>query len=377
MKKFFSSMEERFVFPIGRRTWQILALIALLGLAAFIFWFLFNATPTGRDSVKITTSEVVENKIDTTMVVEEVKAQEPCTKAEYTKILDSLKLDLPASEWNKLGDSTEPYSTYLFDENGNYVFDEFGQYQIVNKRGFVVNQQAIPNQLDMIFKRRDYDTTNICNRTEILKSLHFLNGITESEYLSKEGIFIYCNILSENREISYPLLSKSIDLKNQIDGKSVLVKSTDDLESCLKYINYVSSNNVSDEQIQACLKLINAHRKLNNGVYSQKKYFDIAETVFESKLAVDELKNALTNFEDDIEYYDKNDFKKSLSRYLRLYGDKLSIAEMKKTQKEFEKSKNREFSKLAMLICFASIISIATILLLYSIQQLLKDKNKS
>jgi len=377
MKKFFNSMEERFVFPIGRRTWQIIAMVALLGLAAFIIWFLFNLTPTGRDNVKISKSEVVENKIDTAVAVETVIVKESCTKTEFDQLYDSLKKDLPNSEWNKLGDSSEPMNVYLQDDLGNYVYDEYGNMQIVAKRNYIKNEQAIPNIIDMLFNKRGYDTTNICNRIEILKSLHLLNGITQSEYLSKEGIFYYCNILSENREIDYLLISKSIDLKNQIDGKSVLVKSTDDLESCLKYINYVSSNNVSDEQIQACLKLINAHRKLNNGVYSQKKYFDIAEIVFESRLSIDELKNALTGFESDIEYYDKNDLKKSLSRYLRLYGDKLSIAEMKKTQKEFEKSKNREFSKLAMLICFASIISIATILLLYSIQQLLKEHTKS
>ena len=370
-------MEERFVFPIGRRTWQILALLALLGLATFIVWFLLNATPTGRDKVKITTTEVVENKIDTAVVVEEVKTQDACTKAQYGQHLDSLKHDLPNSEWVNLGDSTEAFNAYLQDENGNYLYDEYGNYQMVMRKNFVANDKAIPNVIEMLFNKRDCDTNNICKRIEILKSLHLLNGITESDYLSKEGFFIYAYTLEENRGIDFVILKKSIDLKNQIDEKTDFIKNTEDVEALWKYVNYISANNVSDEQISTCLKLINAHRKLSNVVYNKKKYFDIAEIIFESKITIDEIKIALNDFESDIEYYDKNDLKKSLSRYLRLYADKLSIAEIKKTQKEFEKSKNRELSKLAVLICFASIISIATILLLYSIQQLLKEQNKS
>ena len=288
-----------------------------------------------------------------------------------------MKRDLPNSEWVKLGDSSEPYVFYLQDEIGNYLYDETGNYQVVMRRNFVINEQAIPNILEMIFNKRSYDTTNICNRIEILKSLRLLNGITQGEYLSKEGIFNFSYFLSENRDVDYTILKKSIDLKNQIDGKAVFIKGTDDVEALLKYVNYINSNNISDEQIEACLKLINTHRKINSVVYNQKKYFEIAEMVFESKLSIDELKNALNGFESDIEYYDKNDLKKSLSRYLRLYADKLTIAELKKSQKEMEKAKSREFSKIAMLICFASIISIATILLLYSIRQLLKDHTKS
>lgn len=370
-------MEERFVFPIGRRTWQILALFALLGLAAYTIWFLINATPTGRDNVKISTSEVVENKIDTAVVVEEVKTQDACTKAQYGQLLDSLKHDLPNSEWVNLGDSSEAFSENLQDENGNWLFDEYGNYQMVMRKNFVANDKAIPNVIEMLFNKRDCDTNNICKRIEILKSLHLLNGITERDYLTTEGFFIYAYTLADNRDIDFVILKKSIDLKNQIDEKADFIKNTDDVEALWKYVNYISANNISDEQISTCLKLINAHRKLSSVVYNQKKYFDIAEIVFESKLNIEELKNALTGFESDIEYYDKNDLQKSLSRYLRLYADKLSIAEIKKTQKEFEKSKNRELSKLAMLICFASIISIATILLLYSIQQLLKDHTKA
>jgi hypothetical protein len=49
IRAFLDSMEERFVFPIGRRTFQINALIGLTVLGLSIIWLIFNSTPTGRD----------------------------------------------------------------------------------------------------------------------------------------------------------------------------------------------------------------------------------------------------------------------------------------------------------------------------------------
>ena len=52
MKKFFNSMEERFVFPIGRRSWQVLSLLGLIVLA-----------------LSVTKAEVIVDKVDTTATV--------------------------------------------------------------------------------------------------------------------------------------------------------------------------------------------------------------------------------------------------------------------------------------------------------------------
>ena len=76
MKKFFNSMEEKFVFPISRRTWQICALMALVGLSAFIVWFLINSFPASKDKVVVKKTEVVENRIDTTTNVADTKEVE-------------------------------------------------------------------------------------------------------------------------------------------------------------------------------------------------------------------------------------------------------------------------------------------------------------
>jgi hypothetical protein len=366
-------MEEKFVFPIGRRTWQILALIALLGLAAYIIWFAINSTPTSRDNVKVSRNEVINNQIDTVSTVKVVNEPTACEPKDYKTYEDSLKKDLPMGEWMKLGDSSEPFNDYYIDENGNYVIDEYGNYVFVQKRNFYPNPAAIPNILENVFSSRGLDTSQICERIEILKILHLLNGFTQIDYLNKEAFSSYAALISNSREINMNLISKSAELNERIDGNKLLVQNKESLIQFIKYIEYVNRKNITDEQIEICISLLDQHRKLSSPLFKKKNYFDLAEIVFECNIPTKELSVAISDFKGDLEYYDKNDLKKSLKRYLNLYEDKLSMAEMNKTSKVIKKASNRSFSLLAMGVCFASIISIATILLLYSIQQLLRD----
>ena len=178
MKKFFNNMEERFVFPIGRRSWQVLSLIGLVVLALSILYFLMNSTPTSRDSVNVSKSEVIENKVDTASAV--VSTPTTCPQEEYKNWVDTLKKDLPNAEWTNLGDSSEPYNDYAKDEYGNYIQTEYGDYVMVQKRDFNKNPLAIPNVLDDIFTKRGYDSSMICEKVEFMKMLHFLNKKTET-----------------------------------------------------------------------------------------------------------------------------------------------------------------------------------------------------
>jgi len=373
MKKFFNSIEDRFVFPIGRRTWQIIALLALIGMAVFITWFLINSTPTSRDSVSVSKSEVVENKIEPTPTVTVEKSVEPCSKEDVNQYIDSLKIDMPNSEWIKLGDSSELFDVYLTDEYNNYIYDEEGNYQIFQKRNFQSNPEAIPNILNDLFSSKGLDTTELCKRLQILKCLHVLNKNTNSEFLTKEAFRIYCNILGRSNNFQYDIYEKSFSLQYEIDANNNKIVNTNDIEKIWEYINYISEKNVSDDEINICLDLINSHRGLSESKYDKKRYFEIAKIIFESDIKNEELKNAIKEFKEDIEYYDQNDLKKSIRRYLKLYEEKISNAENEKAQKESKKAQNRIFSLMAIAITFGSIISIATILLLYSIRQLLKE----
>lgn len=371
MKKFFNNMEERFVFPIGRRSWQVLSLIGLVVLALSILYFLLNATPTSRDSVNVSKSEVIENKVDTTTSV--VTTPTTCPQEEYNNWVDTLKKDLPNSEWTKLGDSTEPYNDYARDEYGNYIQDEYGDYVMILKRGFNKNPYAIPNVLEDIFNKRGYDSTMICEKVEFIKMLHFLNKKTESTYLVKEGFFNFAYGINELPSASLSKLEDAFDLRKAILLSDKIIKDKDEQYDAWQYISYVVTNSVTDQQIEIAISTIKEHAALKDKTYPSAKYFDIAKLVFDSNLGIDDLSNAVKGFNEDIGYYDKNDLYKSFKRYLKLYSEKVEIAEEKKSLRTMEKALNRVKSLTFAGGAFLSIVAIASILLLFSIQSLLKN----
>lgn len=371
MKKFFNNMEERFVFPIGRRSWQVLSLIGLVVLALSILYFLLNATPTSRDSVNVSKSEVIENKVDTTTSV--VTTPTTCPQEEYNNWVDTLKKDLPNSEWTKLGDSTEPYNDYARDEYGNYIQDEYGDYVMILKRGFNKNPYAIPNVLEDIFIKRGYDSTMICEKVEFVKMLHFLNKKTESTYLVKEGFFNFAYGINELPSASLSKLEDAFDLRKAILLSDKIIKDKDEQYDAWQYISYVVTNSVTDQQIEIAISTIKEHAALKDKTYPSAKYFDIAKLVFDSNLGIDDLSNAVKGFNEDIGYYDKNDLYKSFKRYLKLYSEKVEIAEEKKSLRTMEKALNRVKSLTFAGGAFLSIVAIASILLLFSIQSLLKN----
>lgn len=371
MKKFFNNMEERFVFPIGRRSWQVLSLIGLVVLALSILYFLLNATPTSRDAVNVSKSEVIENKVDTTSAV--VATPTSCPKEEYNNWVDTLKKDLPNSEWTKLGDSTEPYNDYAKDEYDNYIQDEYGDYVMVQKRGFNKNPYAIPNVLEDIFNKRGYDSSMICEKVEFIKMLHFLNKKTETAYLVKEGFFNFAYGMNELPSASLSKLEDAFDLRKAILLSDKIIKDKDEQYDAWQYISYIVTNSVTDQQIEIAISTIKEHAALKDKTYPSTKYFDIAKLVFDSNLGADDLSNAVKGFNEDISYYDKNDLYKSFKRYLKLYSEKVEMAEEKKSLRTMEKALNRVKSLTFAGGAFLSIVAIASILLLFSIQSLLKN----
>lgn len=371
MKKFFNNMEERFVFPIGRRSWQVLSLIGLVVLALSILYFLLNATPTSRDSVNVSKSEVIENKVDTSITV--VNSPSKCPQEDYNSWVDTLKKDLPNSEWLKLGDSSEPYSDYAKDEYGNYIQDEYGDYAMYEKRNFNKNPLAIPNVLEDLFTKRGYDSSMICEKVEFIKMLHFLNKKVEKNYLVKEGFFAFAYGINELPSVSLSKLEDAFELRKAILLSDKIIKDKEELYDAWQYISYIVTNSVSDQQIDIAISTIKEHAALKDKTYPASKYFDIAKLVFDSNLGIDDLSTAVRDFNEDLAYYDKNDLYKSFKRYLKLYNEKVEMAEEKKSLKTMEKALNRVKSLTFAGGAFLSIVAIASILLLFSIQSLLKS----
>lgn len=361
MKKFFSSMEERFVFPIGRRTWQILSLIALVALFLSIVYFLFNSTPTGRDSISVSKNEVVENKIDTTSSTP--APVETCKVEEYLAFVDTLKKDLPNSEWNKLGDSSDPYEAYVLDEVGNYV--------AVQKRDYIKNEMAIPNILSEIFNRKGLDSSDDCARIEILKTLHALNKLHNQSYLTEKGFFYNAEVVAKN-EVKVTTVEQAINLFNTVENKNPNITDDNSFSATLRYLFYVIQNKPSSEKLGFVKSVLLEHRQLKDAKYPKADYFDLAEVIFESDLSDTDLKPAIDDFKEDLAFYDQNNLKSSLKRYLKIYEEKLERAASEQARRMAEKEAKRGMSLMSAGGAFLSIVLIATILLLFSIQSLLK-----
>ena len=372
MKKFFNSMEERFVFPIGRRSWQILSLLGLILLTLSILYFVVNSTPTSRESVSVSKAEVIGDKVDTTATVVETTPA-TCSDQDYKNWLDTLKKDLTNSEWVNLGDSTEPYTEYAKDEYGSYIQDSEGNFLTYQKRDFKPNTAAIPNVLELIYNSKGLDSSSFCEKIEVIKLLHFLNQKTEKNYLEKEGVFYYASGISELPAANMIILEKSFTLKTAIELSDKKISNLEELNEAWRYIRYLSTNSVSDKHVDIAITTIKAHSELKKKEYPSNKYFDIAELIFNSNLKIEDLSNAIEDFNEEISFYDSNDLYKSLRKFLKLYEEKVERAEAKKEMKSIQKSLHRTQSLTYAAGAFLAIVAIASILLLFSIQSLLKN----
>jgi hypothetical protein len=373
IKKFFNSLEESFVFPVSRRTWQIMSLLAIVLLVFSIIYFTINSTPTKRDDVVVSKEEVTQNKVDTT--VRSKTKVDVCSKLDLLSYTDSLRRISPKNEWINLGDSSEPMTEYFIDEYGNYVIDENNNYVTIKKRFFEANENAVPNMIEIIYSQRGLDTSEICSRLDVLKTLYILSQNTTSEYLQSSALMLYTRLLSQRNSVNEALVKRAFIFRGKIEGVSGKISDNNILEQFLYYLEYLSVNDIDDEKISIATELVSSHKKMTNkSKLTNAEYFNLAEIIFEANLSNEDLSQAIPEFQEELAFYDKNGLSKSLTRYLRIYQEKVAIAESDKQKREMEKSINKSKSINYAMYAFISIVGIATVLLLFSIQSILKNK---
>jgi hypothetical protein len=373
IKKFFNSLEESFVFPVSRRTWQIMSLLAIVLLVFSIIYFTINSTPTKRDDVVVSKEEVTQNKVDTT--VRSKTKVDVCSKLDLLSYTDSLRRISPKNEWINLGDSSEPMTEYFIDEYGNYVIDENNNYVTIKKRFFEANENAVPNMIEIIYSQRGLDTSEICSRLDVLKTLYILSQNTTSEYLQSSALMLYTRLLSQRNSVNEALVKRAFIFRGKIEGVSGKISDNNILEQFLYYLEYLSVNDIDDEKISIATELVSSHKKMTNkSKLTNAEYFNLAEIIFEANLSNEDLSQAIPEFQEELAFYDKNGLSKSLTRYLRIYQEKVAIAESDKQNREIEKSINKTKSINYAMYAFISIVGIATVLLLFSIQSILKNK---
>jgi hypothetical protein len=191
--------------------------------------------------------------------------------------------------------------------------------------------------------------------------------------LERDGFFYHADYLVGLPSLSLYDLEKGFKLKSSIELRERKISNKDELMSAWKYIKYSQQNNLTEAQIDVAVQLIQSHAALDDKEFPAKKYFELAEIIFESSLDMEDLAVAIKYFIRDIKYYDQNDLAWSLKRYLKLYGEKVMIAKEKESLAILEKQLKRTQSLTVAGGAFLSVVAIASILLLFSIQSLLKS----
>jgi hypothetical protein len=369
IRAFFNSMEERFVFPISRRTYQIVALLALVILGGAAVWLLVNTTPTSQDDVVISKSEVIQNQIDTAVVSKE-PAQSACTVETYKAWLDTLKSDLPNEEWKKLGeyvDETVP------NENYDYYSENNTEPEYITKKVFQANPEAVPNMLDAVYASRGIDSTAYCEKIVVLESLHYLIIKSSSEYKSA-GYRNYLSLLEYNPATTKADFVNTFELESGIELKEVFIEDQKTLELFFEYFKFYMNEKPSEVRVDLAINTLKNHYKVGQGNRKKDRedYFEVASIIIKSDLTDEELTKALDGYNSEMAFYSQNGLLATLHKYLKLYEEKLSIALAKQAAEKERKAQQRLLSFYGIAGAFAAIISVAGILLLFSIQNILK-----
>ena len=405
----FNSLEEKYFFPMGRRTWQGLSFLGLAAIIVGLLYFFLNATPTFRDDVEVEKEEVIEDQAIEEEYVEEISSN--CDREDYEEELNKLKLILSNCEFNDLGDSIEktkfkPFELPGIDEdsgdNGVEVaveetyfsqseFDSIktlysskdlyrnywgGINEKVSYKEFRPNMKAIPNQLNNLYVQKGIDSAEFCKKINIVKAVNSYVKQFDFNYFNQYKIYRECY----QGFSYYDFSNKSITWAKAVMPIVVVdfdgIIAVNEQHRQFKRIHKMALKNyISEEVVELAESTIEEHQELEEpeSNLNYRDYLSVISTIdsYSSSMG-DDIESAVDDFNDDIGYFDQNNFLRSLDRYLELYLQRVSDAESDKIARSAEKAEKRVFSGMLMAAGFALILLIGIILLLFSIQNILK-----
>lgn len=369
-------MEEKYVFPIGRRTWQLLSVVGLLSLVLGIIWLVVNLTPTSRDSINISKEEVKNNAVDTTIIEESIS---DCTAKDVQNYLDSIRVLTPSMEWKNLG-QLEDEEYYLVDEFGNYIWDDenYG-YKTGTKKVFKRNSDAVPNVFESIYENSSIDSLDYCSKKSIVEKTFILLKQFDKSFISEGKIHFIYELANWANNLNSDQINTGISINQITNSKIKSIATKKDAEHFGKCIDEANSG-YSLAELEASKNLVLSHLELNKVKKSvdPDDYLDIVRITGNTEIYEDdELENAVEGFIDDIKFYDENDLIRSYKKYMSLYEEKLNRAIDKQMAEKAEKAENRMVSLMAMGAGFMTVVIIAIILLLFSIQGILKKRENN
>jgi hypothetical protein len=372
-------IEEKILFRFGKRSWQIISIIAIGMLVYAISLYIWNAVPSSREEVKISKMEFDKNEIDTDF--DESNNVDACAKADYQKVLDSLKRAMSNSEWKKLGDSVE-VDRYRWEEVYDPYWDFTYPQQIeYTEMEYRRNPQAIPNILDDIFEYKGIDSSQFCQRIKVLRMLIELNSYTSRDQGTNFLQSYHRNTLIYNGHLNLSNIKAIVSIFEKIEGHKPrfkeLYNEKDDLNQFSRYVDYFRNDSITGSRIETINESLNKIKGkgiLKTAAFKHK----ISEKILESSLSDADIKAACNDFfsSSEFKYTDKSAVG-IFYKYHRLYSRKVRLAEELLAEEQFEKELNRQHYYELGILSFASVLSIATILLLFSIRGILKEKQQA
>ena len=377
MRDLLNFIEEKILFRFGKRSWQIVAILAIGTLTYSLSLYLVNALPSSREEVKISKMEFDKNEID--IDFDESNNIDACSNDDYTIVLDSLKQAMPNAEWKNMGDSVE-VDRYRWEE----VYDPYWGFNYPQQIEYTEmeyrrNPQSVPNILDDIYEYKGIDSTQFCEKIKVLRMLIELNRYTNKDQGTNFLQSYHRNTLIYNGNLSLSNIKNIVSFFEKIEGHKPRFKQLydekDDLNQFSRYIDYFRNDSITNYRVHTVdesLKKI----KGKGIIKTVSLKHAIVEKILGSRLTDSDIKAACNDFfsTSEFKYSDKTAVG-IFYKYHRLYLRKVKLAEELLAKEKFEKEMNRAHYYELGILSFASVLSIATILLLFSIRGILKEKH--
>lgn len=373
LAKFFNYVEEKILIRYGRRTWQIIGFLSLLAFFASLFLVVRNLIPAERKEVHISKKEFKENKVDRDF--DESNNTSACSKSDYTKALDSLKKQMPVSEWVKLtkAERVQRYrEVYRYDP----WYGSYSSYEPYYTWEETDNYDAIPVILDGIFDTKGIDSAEFCEKIEVIRTITALMKQTQKD-IATEVLKENFRYLINYNDINKTDVQRSISMYKNVNGKKPFIVNPENEKDPWghfeRYLYVYANDTISENRDEIAFD-----------VSKQLKKKKIKDIDIKNRMVIWVLKNEMDDEATEIacsDLFHTNTFKvnnknflEKVNKYIDLYLEKYRLAERLKEQEAIEKEENVELYGSSGLVSFGTILAIASILILYSIRQILKDK---
>ena len=373
LSQFLNYIEEKFIIRFGRQIWQVIGFLSILAFLASLFIVIGNLIPTARKEVHISKKEFEENKIDRDF--DESNNFSSCSKSEYKIALDSLKIQMPNSEWVNLT-KTVRIKRYRDVYRYDPWYGSYSSYEPYYVWEETKNYDAVPVILDNIYSSKGIDSTEYCGQIKIVRAITSLMNQTQKDVATDVLKDNYRNLLSYN-DLQKEDIDRSIEMYKSVNGKKpFIVNPNDEKDPWNKFSSYLylyTNDSISEERDLIAMDATMQLKK--KGIKNIEFKNDMAIWVLSNEMDDEATKTACDDlFQSSVFKFNKNNFEKSAQKYIYLYIEKYRLAESLKASDEMEKYNNIELYGSSGLVSFGSILAIASILILYSIRQILKDK---